>query len=303
MVSFNPDTDIPDLSGKVIFVTGGNIGLGKETVLQLSKHNPAHIYLGARSREKATEAISDIKNTAPGGAPITFVELDLASFESVKRAASDILSQTQELHLLVNNAGIMNLPPARTKEGYEVQFGTNHMGHALLTKLLLPVMQKTAQKHKDVRVVTLSSMAESWAPATGYDFASLKTDAANVFTVARYGTSKVANIHHSRALSRKYPEIRFVSVHPGVVNTNLSQGMKDRFPLFAPIMKLLSALFTTNVANGTKNQLWACVSPDAKSGEFYHPVGVANKGSKLSLDTEQEAALWKWTEQELKDHI
>ncbi|KAK2041458.1 retinol dehydrogenase [Colletotrichum somersetense] len=302
MVRFDANTDIPDLSGKVILVTGGNIGLGKETIAQFSKHNPAHIYLAARNEAKARAAIEDIKKAVPNAAPITFLEIDLTSFESIKRAAKEFLSKSETLHILVNNAGIMAWPPGTTKEGYEIQFGTNHMGHALLTKLLLPTLKHTAKTSpdKDVRIVSLSSAAENWVPSDLYNFDDLKTDMASTGTWARYGASKVANIHHSRALAKRYPEIRCISVHPGAVNTNLSSGPVASWPLIKPVVGIVSWLAFSTVANGARNQIWASVSPDAESGVFYWPVGVKGKDSKHAKNEELSERLWEWTEKELE---
>ncbi|KEY67558.1 hypothetical protein S7711_10017 [Stachybotrys chartarum IBT 7711] len=306
MVSYNPDTDIPDLSGKVIFVTGGNAGLGLETIRQLSKHGPAEIFLAARSQQKAEGAIKQVREAVPEAAKITFIELDLGSLKSVKRAAEEFKSKSSQLHLLINNAGIMACPAGVTTDGYEVQFGTNHMGHALLTKLLLPTLQATAHTGQDVRIVNLSSGGERWAPSKLWNFEALKTDMPSESTFARYGISKVANIHHARALSRRYPEIRCIAVHPGRVSgTNLNRGVAASFPLLSPFLRftrMLGARNANNVAVGALNQLWASVSPDAVSGEFYHPVGVAGKGSSQSQSRELEDQLWEWTENELKGY-
>ena len=136
--TFDPSSDISDLSGKVALVTGGNAGLGKETVLQLANHSPSQLYLAARTQSKAEAAIRDIKATVPN-ANITFLELDLASLKSVQRASETFLASSDRLDLLINNAGIMAQPEGLTTDGYELQFGTNHMGHALLTKRLLSI--------------------------------------------------------------------------------------------------------------------------------------------------------------------
>lgn len=172
--SFNPEKDIPSLDGKVILITGGsscrhsatphsvltltgNTGLGKETVLQLAKHNPKEIFLAARTQSKAEAAIAEIKGAVPN-ANITYLPLDLASLPSVKKAADEFKSRSDQLDILINNAGIMATPYEKTKEGYEIQFGTNHVGHAMFTKLLLPTLLKTAeQPGADVRVVNVSS--------------------------------------------------------------------------------------------------------------------------------------------------
>jgi NAD(P)-dependent dehydrogenase (short-subunit alcohol dehydrogenase family) len=156
---FAPDKSIPrELSRQVIIVTGGNSGCGKETVLQLAKHNPRCVYLAARSKAKYDAAMKDISAAAPN-ANVRYLELDLASLGSVKKAANSFLSENDRLDVLVNNAGIMAHPHGVTKDGYELQFGTNYLGPAFLTYLLLPLMQRTVQSQPKcgVRIVNVSS--------------------------------------------------------------------------------------------------------------------------------------------------
>ncbi|KAK8085088.1 hypothetical protein PG997_006359 [Apiospora hydei] len=308
-MKFDFDKDVPDLTGKIILVTGGNVGLGKETIYQLAKHRPAHIYLAARSAAKAQEAIKDIQQRAPDAAPITFLECDLSSFDSIKSAAANFLSQSSELHILINNAGIMACPPGKTKEGYEIQFGTNHMGHAQLTKLLLPTLLKTAEKAPEgaVRIVSLSSMGEAFAAKDPYADADtrLKSDLASLSTWTRYGIAKLANVHHSRALAQRYPSLRCVAVHPGAVRTELTRGPLATYSAFSLIMTPLHWLATfamTPVSEGAKNQVWAAVSPDAQSGHFYYPVAVDGKASAQAKDDKLCEQLWAWMEKELEAH-
>ncbi|KAF5015370.1 hypothetical protein F66182_13324, partial [Fusarium sp. NRRL 66182] len=152
--SFRPERDIPNLSGKAILVTGGNTGLGKETILQLARHNPARIYLAARNQRKAESAIQSIKqellaakgagSAAAEAVDIQFVQLDLTSFPSIRQAAETFLQNNTRLDILVLNAGVMAEAAVTTPQGHEIQFGTNHIGHFLLTKLFLPTLLKTA---------------------------------------------------------------------------------------------------------------------------------------------------------------
>ncbi|KAL0932794.1 retinol dehydrogenase [Colletotrichum truncatum] len=302
--NFNPDKDIPDLTGKVIVVTGGNSGLGLETIRQIAKHNPAHIYLAGRSKEKGEKAIEDLKKEGASVSPITYLPLDLASFESIKAAARTFNESSQRLDLLINNAGIMATPDGLTKEGYEIQFGTNHMGHALFTQLLLPVLKKTASENPDVRVVFLSSAAEGWAPKDTYQLDKLKTKMPETASRFRYGISKVANIHYAAALAERNPEIKVVSVHPGVVDTNLAESIINNSNfLIGMVVYLGTKVVAVSPQKGALNQLWASFSPDVKSGAFYHPVGVSGKGTRLSEDKNKREQLWKWTEDELRSHL
>lgn len=324
--SFDPDRDIPDLSGKVILVTGGtsrrttqdssthipqtdnpatgNTGLGKESVLQLSKHKPARIFLAARTPAKAHAAIADIRRAVPD-APVTFLELDLASLASVQRAAQSFLSQSARLDILLNNAGVMATPPATTADGYELQFGTNHVGHALLTKLLLPTLLATAaQPGADVRVVTLSSEGHNLAPTPAgvvLDQHELRQQS----PWRRYGQSKLANILFTRQLARRHPAITAVAVHPGVIITGLYQPARDSGPLMRAGLAafgLLSWPFLPDVPRGTLNQLWACCAARAEvqSGGYYTPVGRKSAGSAFARDEGLAEKLWEWTEGELE---
>jgi retinol dehydrogenase 12 len=304
---FDPDQDIPALNGKVILVTGGNIGLGKQCVLEYSRHKPARIWLAARNLNKAQAAVDEIKKQVPDAAPIKLLELDLGSFESVKKAARTFTAESDRLDILMLNAGVMATPPGVTEEGYETQFGTNHMGHALLTKLLLPLLEKTANSGSsntapgDVRVVSLSSVAYKWAPQGGIQFNMLKSTADGMDSVRRYGQSKLANILWTRQLAKQHPLITVAAVHPGQVQTNLATGatgMPGIIRLFWPLF----ALTLTPVDKGARNQLWASVSKDVQSGEYYEPVGVEGRATALGKDDELAKKIWDWTETELSGH-
>ncbi|KAB8068954.1 hypothetical protein BDV29DRAFT_199013 [Aspergillus leporis] len=299
-VKFNPDKDIHDLSGKVILVTGGNNGLGKESILQLAKHNPAKIYMGARSESKATTAINEIRQSVPG-ANIAFLPLDLASFTSVKNATDSFLSENDRLDILMNNAGIMMTVPGLTEDGYEINFGTNHLGPALLTKLLLPILQQTASAGNDVRIVNLSSALYAYSPKAGMLFSENKTTLADLGLMARYGQSKLANNYFTKSLAERYPAIKSVALHPGVVRTSITVESKKASFLLSLLVKGADMLVSVDVATGTLNQLWASTADSVKSGGFYFPVGKEMHGQVLD-DRELAEKLWVWTEKELEAH-
>ena len=297
--SFQADRDIPSLAGRVYIVTGGNVGLGKETVLQLSKHSPARIYLGARSEAKAKDAIADIQKQVPDAA-VTFLPMDLTSFASVKAAAEEFNRKESRLDVLVNNAGIMACPEATTTEGYEIQFGTNHMGHALLTSLLLPKLQATAsQPNADVRIVNLSSYGHNLAPKDGIVFDTLKSGQGALGPWGRYGQSKLANALFTAELTRRYPKITSVTIHPGVVDTNLNRGPAASYPLLKPLLAI-TPWISTSLGQGTLNQLWAATNEkDVVKGEFYNPVAKPGGASKQARDQKLAQRLWEWTEGEM----
>ncbi|KAF1996216.1 oxidoreductase-like protein [Amniculicola lignicola CBS 123094] len=305
--NFNPIRDIPSLKGKVILVTGGNAGLGKQTIAFLAQHQPQRIYLAARTASKAQSALADIKKDVPD-APVELLSLDLASFASIKSAAASFLAREQRLDLLINNAGVMALPYALTKEGYEIQFGTNHVGHALLTKLLLPTMLKTASEEgSDVRIVNVTSMGHRMAPSGGIIFDQKALEPLS--TWRRYGQSKLANILFTRELATRYPQITSVAIHPGVIITDLYAELRTNWfmTLMVNIYRAISPILPghfRDATGGALNQTWAATTDkqDVKNGDFYNPVGSHSSGSAASRDMGLAKKLWEWTEGEFGKH-
>lgn len=277
----------------------GNSGLGQESVLQLAKHNPNRIFLASRSKENAQASMNTIRAVVPT-ANITILPLDLTSLESVKDAANLVNTTTDRLDILMNNAGIMATPPGTTKEGYEIQFGVNHVGHALLTKLLLPKLEATAQQPgADVRIIMLSSAGHALAPKGGVLLDDVHSEMTSINTFTRYGQSKLANILYSNELAKRYPKIRCISINPGSVDTGLKRGLQSSYPWLSPVILFLSIFFANSVQQGALNQLWAATSKDAQSGKYYVPVAKENPGSAYAQDKELGERLWKWTEGEM----
>ncbi|KAK2688866.1 hypothetical protein QWA68_012128 [Fusarium oxysporum] len=302
-VKFSPDTDIPSLAGKIILITGGNSGLGLETARQLLKHEPSRIFLACRSKAKFDQAVNELRQQGSNTDAVSFPALDLASLSSIKSAAKEFQSSSTRLDILVNNAGIMMTPEGLTEEGYEIQIGTNHMGHAFLTHLLLPTLEETTKTNPDVRIVFVSSMGESISPKNPYQFDQFKTTMSSFSTQSRYGISKLANVHYAAALAERYPKIKVTSIHPGVVHTNLTAPIISSSLIIGMITRLVMSLIAVDSAKGALNQLWAMTDPKAESGVFYHPVGVTGKGSKLSQDKDAREKLWEWTQQEIRQHL
>ncbi|KAH6900767.1 short-chain dehydrogenase/reductase [Thelonectria olida] len=301
-VAFSPEKDIPPLTGKVILVTGANGGLGKQAVLEFARHHPEKIWLAARNLNKAKGAADDIKQQIPE-ASIELLQLDLSSFDSVKKAARRVLSESDRLDVLMLNAGIMAVPPGLTEDGYEIQFGTNHMGHALLSKLLLPLLEKTAKSSpdSDVRVVSMTSYGHTQVSKGGFRFDTPKTTAESLGGYGRYYQSKLANVLWARQLAKLYPQFTVASIHPGIVRTQLM----DRATTTPAVVKALvkvGNMFLAPVEQGVRNQLWAAVSKDVKSGEYYEPVGVGGLVSENGKDDELAKQLWEWTEKEFEGH-
>ncbi|KAF1851930.1 retinol dehydrogenase 12 [Cucurbitaria berberidis CBS 394.84] len=306
--NFDPERDIGSLEGKIVLVTGGNAGLGKQTVAYLSSHKPERIYLAARTASKARDAIADIRSTVPNACEIVHLPLDLSSFSSVAEAAATFKARESRLDILINNAGIMACPYDTTKEGYEIQLGTNHMGHALLTRLLLPTMLDTA-KHPgaDVRIITLSSTGHYITVPGGMSFDQQGLEQEK--TWRRYGNSKLANLLYARELAVRYPQITSVSLHPGVILTDLFQSMRTNVFLkigmwmYGIIGLVLPGHYKTP-KGGALNSTWCATTrkEDLVNGAWYKPVGVLNGGSKWARDEGLQKKLWEWTETELEKH-
>ncbi|KAH7230544.1 uncharacterized protein BKA55DRAFT_667683 [Fusarium redolens] len=292
---FDPK-DMPSLEGKVILVTGATAGLGKESVLQFAHRNPQRIYLCGRSLQKAQLAAQDIKHHVPS-ASIRLLHLDLCSFASIKEAAQIVLSECQRLDILMLNAGTMFVPPDRTLDGYEIQFGTNHMGHALLTKLLIPLLSKTTHiPGADVRIVCLASHGHVYRNKGGINFETLKTNGESIGLYQCYYQSKLANILWARQLAKKYPDFTVSAIDPGLVNTELlGKATGIAWYLYAVVRCML----ITPVAKGVRNQLWASVAPGVVSGEYYEPIGKHGLATEDGRDDELAEKLWGWTEREL----
>lgn len=258
--------DIPDLTGKVALVTGGNTGIGKETVKALLEHN-ATVYLAARTPEKAERAIADLKTTT--GREAHFLKLDLANLRAVKEAAEDFLSKEIRLDILFNSAGVMMCPVQEcTADGYDLQFGTNVLGHFYLTKLLLPALlakSSNSAANEPSRVVTTSSIGHN--PGR-LDFATFKDGPKRrkAWTQTLYFQSKLGNIVFANELARRYGDQGLVStsVNPGNLDSDLYRYM----PRFLHSLVQLS-LYPCSF--GALTQLYAGTAPEAV--EVLHPVG------------------------------
>ncbi|KAK4098062.1 NAD(P)-binding protein [Parathielavia hyrcaniae] len=313
-VAFDPARDMPSLAGKIILVTGGAGDLGKQVAIEFARHNPAHIYIAdlpcADHGASVVSAIRDAAAPAPAPATddddklshvaISYLETDLASFESVRSAAARFCEGQDRLDIAVLNAGIMRVRPGTTAEGYEIAFGINYLGHALLMRLLMPTLLRTADlPGADVRVVAVSSEGHVMAPKEGILFESLKGPCEDIKYYQRYGQSKVAVIGLARELAKWHPQIKVVAVHPGRVITGMARGLQRESLLFratAPI----SPLFCVSPAIGVRNHLWAATAPEVESGKYYEPVGVPDKETAIAKDPGLSARLWEWTEKELE---
>jgi len=207
-----------DLNGKRVIVTGGSGGLGEETARAMAARG-AKVTLAARDAEKTAAAKARIESTTPGAA-IDSVALDLSSLTSVRSCAKELLERNEQIDLLINNAGVMACPFAHTQDGFEMQFGTNHLGHFVLTGMLAPALQNA----KSARVVNLSSGGHRFSDVLWNDPNYESTDYEKWQS---YGQSKTANILFSVELDRRLRSsgVRAFAVHPGGIQTDLSRHL------------------------------------------------------------------------------
>ncbi|KAJ3093156.1 hypothetical protein HK102_006072 [Quaeritorhiza haematococci] len=279
--------DVPDLCGKVVIVTGANIGI-----------------LACRSKEKALAALEEIKKETKNE-KVEFMQLDLASFASVNKFADEFLAKDLPLHILMNNAGVMAPPTWQTSaDGLEIQIASNHFGHFLLTQRLLPALKRA----RPCRVVVLSSIAHNaartgWTLRPGFD-ADFVMDSKRYIPHVNYGMSKLANILFTRELQRRLDEhgihdIFVNAVHPGGVNTNLATNaaMFGIQPLFRQL--------ATPVEVGALTQLYVATHEDIEKktykAQYFVPIAQLAKPTDFALDNEAALKLWEWTEQVMKE--
>ncbi|KAL4867224.1 hypothetical protein BDV12DRAFT_123283 [Aspergillus spectabilis] len=310
--AFDPERDIPSLAGKIILITGAAGDLGRQTTVELVRYGrPKRIYITdlPRSNEAKQALVSQINNEAYGQTPepadtsfteIRFLELDLASFDSVRKCAHELNTQEEKLDILILNAGIIRVLPGTTPEGYEIHFGINYLGHALLTRLLMPALLRSTQRvpGADVRIIVVSSEGHLSAPKQGVEFDSIKTDCASMSYSMRYGQSKVALIGLMKDLSRKYPQINSVAIHPGRILTGMATSLQKESTL-ARLTKPIAPFFCVPVATGIRNHLWAATSSEVVSGTYYEPVGVPGTLSPAARDESFPTLLQEWTDNAL----
>ena len=283
------DTDVPTLDGQVFLVTGANTGIGLETARVMAERG-ARILLGCRSADKADAAIASIRETA-SDAQLEHLALDLGDFESIRSAAESV-NREARLDGLINNAGIMMPPLERTAQGFESQFGVNHLGPFALTALLLPVLMAT----QNARVVNTSSVAHRGGDI---DFADINAEK-GYNRAKRYGQSKLANLLFSMELQRRLnaadTSVISVACHPGIADTELSRHMPKILMLTAP---LVSKFFNTS-PQGAWPTLMAATSAEVAGGDYIGPVkrgetagpaGMA-RASRRAQDPELAAKLW-----------
>jgi len=281
--------DMPDLTGKIAIVTGANTGLGFETALGLAEKR-ATVVLAVRSMERGQKAIYKILETVPG-ASVSLQKLDLGSLESVRVAAEEIKSQFKQIDILINNAGIFS-GTGKTVDGFELRFGTNHLGHFALTGLLLDTILATP----NARIVTVESVAHKRKKKLSFD--DVITEPDKCFPA--YGRSKLANLLFTYELQRRLEGANTIAVaaHPGVAYSEIVRS----FPKFI----VWAARFVMQpTAIGALPTLRAASDPDVSGGQYYGPRGrkerrgypIVVKSNAMSHDEDLQKKLWEMSEE------
>ena len=257
--------DVPDQSGRVAIVTGANSGLGLATGRELARRG-AHVALAVRNTEKGEVARREIEDEVPGAA-VSVRRLDLCSLDSVRSFAEEFRADNDGLDLLVNNAGLMAPPRGETSDGFELQIGTNHLGHFALTGRLLDLMQG----REDARVVTVTSGAHRMGHI---DFDDLQGER-SYNRWRRYGQSKLANLLFALELDRRLraggSAVKSVAAHPGYAATNLQSAAPPLLDTL--IMKVSNLVIAQSGDMGALCQLYAATAPGVEGGNFIGPDG------------------------------
>jgi NAD(P)-dependent dehydrogenase (short-subunit alcohol dehydrogenase family) len=290
--------DIPDQSGRVAIVTGANTGLGYHAAAALAQTG-AHVVLAVRNLEKGNLALARIVAAHPD-ADVTLQELDLSSLASVRAAGAALRKTYPRIDLLINNAGVMWTPKQITDDGFEMQFGTNHLGHFALTGLLLDNLLPV----RGSRVVTVSSMGHRLRAAIHFDDLHWEH---RYDRIAAYGQSKLANLLFTYELQRRLaardqPTTMALAAHPGGSNTELARNLPR---IFKPAVAVLGPLLFQGAAMGSLPTLRAATDPGVEGGQYYGPDGLGEQrghpkvvsSSAQSHDEDLQRRLWTVSEE------
>jgi protochlorophyllide reductase len=262
------EADIPDQTGRTVVVTGANSGLGLRSAQVLAEKG-ARVFLACRSPERGAQALEKVLAT---GGKAELVRLDLADLSSVRAAATEVRERTGDaLDVLINNAGLMAVPLDRTADGFERQFGTNHLGHAALTWQLMPALRN----RPGARVVTVASLAHQ---SGRIDFSDPNYEQRRYHSWRAYGQSKLANLLFARELHQRTHsagiDVASIAAHPGVTATELATTMaRSQRNWFLQIGARITDAFSQSPQTGALPQLYAATSPDAVAGDYYGPDG------------------------------
>ncbi|XP_074489088.1 retinol dehydrogenase 13-like [Sebastes fasciatus] len=273
------------LDGKTVLITGGNTGIGKETAVDLAGRG-ARVILACRDMDRANKAAEEVRRRT-GNYNIIVKKLDLASLQSVRQLAKDILASEERLDVLINNAGIMSCPKWQTEDGFEMQFGVNHLGHFLLTNCLLDLLKKSSPS----RVVNVSSLAHERGQIYFDDIHQEK----DYRPWKSYFQSKLANVLFTKELANRLQGsgVTTYSLHPGIIRTELGRHFWSKIPLWKSVVYTPLSFLIKSPTEGAQTTIYCAVeeSLQDKSGLYYSdcaPKTAAPQG----LDDEAAKKLW-----------
>ncbi|MBN3322010.1 RDH12 dehydrogenase, partial [Atractosteus spatula] len=271
------------LEGKTVLITGANTGIGKETARDLARRG-ARVIMACRDLEKAEGAQKEIIQDS-GNQEVIVKKLDLSDTKSIREFAEQVNKEEKQVNILINNAGIMMCPYSKTADGFEMQFGVNHLGHFLLTHLLIDLVKRSAP----ARIINVSSMAHNWGRIQLDDINSEKSyDSARA-----YGQSKLANILITRRLAEKLQGrgtgVTVYSLHPGVVQTELGRHLGGTMQLAMKAVKP----FSKTAVQGAQTSIYCAVAAELEkeSGRYYSDCAPASC-SRAAKDDEMAKKLW-----------
>ncbi len=274
-------TQTNDLGGRTMLVTGANTGIGRVTAEALARRG-ARVWLASRSEEKTRPVIEGIRSA---GGSAEFLPLDLGDLQSVRVAAQTFLDRGEKLHVLVNNAGLAGSRGV-TKQGFELAFGTNHLGPFLFTTMLLPRLRESAP----ARIVNVASRAHY--RAKGIDWEAVRRPTATITGVPEYGVSKLANVLFTQELARGRAGegVRSYALHPGVVASDVWRSVPWG-------LRQLMQRFMLTVEEGARTQLWCATSPDVADHDGrYYDDSREKRPARITSDVGLAKELWSRSE-------
>ena len=285
-----------DFTDKVVLITGCSSGLGLETARAM-RATGATLFVTARNLEKARLALGDLADDTQ----VHLLKLELASFDSVRSCVAEFKTKTDKLHILIENAGIRNVPAGKTKDGFELHWGTNHLSHFLLFELLKPMLLESSKPEFHSRVVIVSSTAHRNGPI---NFEDLNWEERKYDGIMAYGQSKLANLYTASEIERRWGAqgLHAWGVHPGGIQTGLQ---RPSFADYATVFK--SGIFNTlhfmaNTEQGASTSVWAAVSRDleGKGGKYLEQNQISVPARKNFKPIDPGHAEWAYDEQNAK---
>lgn len=282
--SYTKDTQV---TGKVVIITGANSGIGKETAIELARRG-AKVYIACRDMDRGEAAKKEIIQES-ASQNVFFWKIDLASFKSIREFAINFAREETKLDILINNAGVMACPRSFTQDGIEMQFGVNHLGHFLLTNLLLELIKSSAPS----RIINVSSMGHLFGKINKSDLMS--KDSYGSFKA--YNQSKLANVLFTKELARRLSgtNVSVYALHPGVIDTELGRHMQVNKFNIKRLQSAVRGWFLKTAKAGAQTTITCAIDPELEqvSGEYFSNCRVAKCNPAAN---DPELACWLWEE-------